>query len=217
MTTVHTMPRVLRGLALAAIASAATSCGSLETVGEAELVALGAAPLRFETAFREGVYAARDAEDSFWFSTVPLDALFAHEKGAPLEDAVFLHAQLLWVPEAGKTPVSESATNVVTRIVVVSGGKVGVYGGAAFARIDGVPGEDSVELDIRGGTLSLLECGEGFHDLLSPAGLTAVVRATPSPTDANRWRRAVSQFVTNALGRSTWVDAGGSGRTFATR
>jgi hypothetical protein len=201
------MTTLRRTLALASTALLATACGSLDSVGEAELVALGSAPLRFETAFREGVYAVRDAEDSFWFSTVPLDALYAHENGAPLDEAVFLHAQLLWIPEAGKTPVSESATNLVTRMVVVSRGKVGVYGGAAFARLDGELGEGTVELDIRGGTLSLLEHGEGFHDLLSPAGLTAVVRATPSATDANRWRRAVSQFVTNALGRSTWVDA----------
>ena len=211
------MTHLHRALLLAYATLLATSCSSLESVGEAELVALGSAPLRFETAFREGVYAVRDAEDSFWFSTVPLEALYAHEKGTPLEEAVFLHAQLLWTPEAGKTPVSESATNLVTRVVVVSGGKVGVYGGAAFARLEGERGEGSVELDIRGGTLSLLEHGEGFHDLLSPAGLTAVVRATPSPNDANRWRRAVSQFVTNALGRSTWVDAGGYDRVIASR
>ncbi|MFM1823383.1 MAG: hypothetical protein RI967_1649 [Planctomycetota bacterium] len=211
MTLVH------RILALASATLLATACGSLDSVGEVELVALGSAPLRFETAFREGVYAVRDAEDSFWFSTVPLDALYAHENGTPLDEAVFLHAQLLWTPEAGKTPVSESATNLVTRVVVVSRGKVGVYGGAAFARLEGELGEGAVELDIRGGTLSLLEHGEGFHDLLSPAGLTAVVRATPSATDANRWRRAVSQFVTNAIGRSTWVDARARGDAIASR
>ena len=65
------MTHLHRALLLASATLLATSCSSLESVGEAELVALGSAPLRFETAFREGVYAVRDAEDSFWFSTVP--------------------------------------------------------------------------------------------------------------------------------------------------
>jgi hypothetical protein len=194
---------------LLALVAATGGCSSLRTAGDVELVALGSAPLALELAFEHGCYAARDAEDSFWFSTVPLEALYAHERGTPIRDAVFLHAQLVWTPEAGKTPVSEAATNLVTRLVVVSDGAVGVYGGAAFARVDGTPGEGRVALEVRGGTLTLLDRTERFHDLLSPAGLTADLSAAPSPEDANRWRRAVSQFVTNELGRSTWVDARG--------
>jgi hypothetical protein len=115
------------------------------------------------------------------------------------------------------TPLDPTATNLVTRVVVVSEGEVGLYGGAAFARPSGEPGSEEMELVVEGGTLSLLSKTKGFHDLLSPVGLTGTFVARHAPDDAGRWRRALAQFVTNALGTSTWVDASDHAqeRTFA--
>ena len=191
-------------------ASAATllgGCSSAETVGRAEIVALGSSPLLFEREFVVGAYATKESEDSFWFSDVPLAALLAHNESTPLKDAVFLHAQLIWLPKPGLTPLDPSATNLVLRIVIVSDGEVGLYGGAGFARIDGKPGEERVEIEVEGGTLTLLERTKGFNDLLSPAGFSGTFAADFAPEDAARWRRALSQFATNAFGKSMWVDA----------
>lgn len=202
--------RLGRTLAIAVGALSVLSlCGCFRdtSVGRGEMVSLGAARLSFEREFVVGAYATREAEDSFWFSDVPLETLLAHGDKTPLRNGVFLHAQLMWEPKAGMTPLDPTATNVVTRILVVSEGEVGLYGGAGFARVDGTRGEERVELEIEGGTLTLLEKTPGFNDLLSPAGFSGTFAADLAPDEAARWRRALSQFATNVFGKSMWVDA----------
>lgn len=194
-------------LLLSSCATALVGCSSAEPVGRAEIVALGSSPLLFEREFVVGSYATKESEDSFWFSDVPLDRLLSHTDSAPLTDAVFLHAQLIWLPKPGLTPLDPSATNLVVRVLIVSDGQVGLYGGAGFARIDGEPGEEEVEIEVEGGTLTLLEKTAGFNDLLSPAGFSGTFAARFAPEDAVKWRRALSQFATNAFGKSMWVDA----------
>lgn len=192
---------------LATVIGLASGCASRDTVGDAELVSLGPKRLAFERGFIEGSYVSREAEHSFWFSDVPLDTLLAQDSGTPLRDGVFLHAQLIWLPLPGRTPLDPTATNLVTRVLIVSDGESGLYGGAAFARIDGEPGDERLTLEIEGGTLTLLEKTDGFVDLLSPVGLDATLTATLRPDEVARWRRALSQFATNAFGRSMWVSA----------
>lgn len=200
---------MIRSVSATLLASAAlvlSSCKSPDG-GTVELAALGARPLVLERAFTQGVYDELDAEYSFWFSDIPFEALAGSDKGAPIAEAVFLHAQLVWKPEPGRTPLSSTATNLVTRVIIVSHGEVGLYGGAGFARPKDDLGAETVELDLRGGTLTLLAKTDGFHDLLSPTSLTGVVVARRSADEAARWRRGVSQFATNALKRSMWVSA----------
>jgi hypothetical protein len=202
------LPRVVRLLPACAVTLLSLGgCWSSDTVGRGELVALGSAPLSLEREFITGAYISREADDSFWFSDVPLSALLAHDEKSPLKDAVILHAQLIWEPKPGMTPLDPTATNVVTRIMIISDGEVGLYGGAGFSRVEGLRGKERVTLEIEGGTLTLLEKTAGFHDLLSPAGFSGTLTAELAPDDATRWRRAVSQFATNAFGKSLWVDA----------
>lgn len=198
-------PTLALPVALAAVLIG--GCATHDRAGEVELLALGPTPLSFDSAFAHGCYAVREAENSFWFSNVPLESLMAATTESPLQDGVFLHAQLMWIPKAGNTPMQSSATNLVTRVLVVSNGEAGLYGGAAFARVDGDPGDETVSLEIEGGTLTLLERTAGFVDLLSPAGLSGEVTARLGEADATRWRRAVSQYAANAFGKPMWVDA----------
>ena len=174
-------------------------------VGDVELVALGSRPLILGREMVSASYVRKESEDSFWFADVPLEALLAHEQGTPLKNAMFVHAQLLWYPKPGMTPLDSTATNLTLRVVIVSEGELGIYGGAGFARPKGDPATGPMTLDVEGGTLTLLEKTEGFHDLLSPVGFESTLTAPLAPEVANRWRRTVSQFATNALGRSIWV------------
>ena len=207
MNRSRSWPRAIIVLSCSAGLAFAAGCASHETVGEAELVSLGPKRLAFDRAFIECSYASREAEHSFWFSDVPLASLLAHDAGTPLVDGVFLHAQLIWLPLPGRTPLDPTATNLVTRVLIVSNGESGLYGGAAFARLDGEPGDETMTLEIEGGTLTLLEKTDGFVDLLSPVGLDATLTASLRPEEASRWRHALSQFATNAFGRSMWVSA----------
>lgn len=176
-----------------------------EKPGTVELVALGAKPLLLGRELVSSAYVRKESEDSYWFSDVPFESLLAHERGERLENALFVHAQLLWTPKPGLTPLDSTATNLALRVVVVSGGELGIYGGAGFARPDGDPTVGPMTLAVEGATLTLLERTAGFHDLLSPAGFEATLHAPLAPEEANRWRRGVSQFATNALGKSMWV------------
>ena len=154
--------------ALATLA-ALFGCASDSVTGRATLVSLGTSALEFDREFSSAAYAVRESEDSFFFADVSLSDLLSHQADRPLRNAVFVHVQVIWKPKPGMTPVDATATNAVTRILIVSEGEVGLYGGAAFARLDGEPGEPEVELEIEGGTLTLLERTTGFNDLLSPS------------------------------------------------
>lgn len=203
----------LPALAVFAIAG----CGAAPRAGSIDLRALGTVERSFEHPLSEGCYAVESSATSFWFADIPLEQL-PTVPGAPLPDAVFLHAQLLWRPEPGRTPISDEATNVVVRVAIVSKGEVGVYGGAAFAELDGELGVEEIALSLRGGTLTLVESTKGFVDPVSPAGLTGVLKAQPAPERAVAWRRTVAQIVTNATGRSTWVRSAPADRsTLVTR
>jgi len=208
---------------LATVLLALTACRSTPSVGKIDLRALGTSARALEHGLSHGCYGVDASTSSFWFSDIALEDLPV-APGAALPDAVFLHAQLLWLPQPGRTPLSDEATNVVVRIAIVSKGEVGVYGGAAFAEVDGSLGTEEVTIALRGGTLKLIESTAGFVDPLSPAGLTASLTAQPAPDRALAWKRAVAQIVTNATGRSTWVRAlpvddetGTVGRQFVSR
>ena len=54
---------------------------------------------------------------------------------------------------------------------------------------------------------SLIASTPGFVDLASPASITGTFSATFEPERAIRLRQAVSQLVTDAIGRPYWVDA----------
>lgn len=189
-------------LACAALAG----CSSSEQIGRVALRSHGPESLVFERDFVVGTYTQRDSEDSFWFSDIPLSALTATASGERPPDGTFVHAQLLWLPKPGLTPLDPTATNLVTRVLIVADGEAGLYGGAGFARVEGTPGEGRVAFEIDGGTLALLERTKGFKDRLGPTGLSGTLTAELAPEEAARWRRTLSQLASNLFGKSMWVD-----------
>ena len=201
---------------MGACCSVLASCAA-ERAGEVRLSALGARRIVLERSMLEGVYADLESEHGFWFSDVPLGTLAAGTPESPVESAVIVHAQLVWKPEPGRTPLSSTATNTVLRVLVISKGEVGVYGGAGFARPLGKLDDDTLEIDLRGGTLTLLDSTKGFHDLMSPADLTGVLTAKKSAEKVQQWRRGASQFAANAFGKAMWVRAEAPAGTLSLR
>lgn len=185
-------------------------CIGAPSAGNARLEALGGTPLVLEPGFVASAAARRETEHSFWFSTLPLSALADLSATAPVPDAVFVHIQLVWTPAPGLTPLDDTAVNAVVRAIIVSGGEMGIYGGGAFVRPEGLDDEESTSwsLEIEGGSVSLLEKTAGFSDLLSPAAFEGSFTAERNQAGADAWRRAVSQIATNRFGRSMWVSAG---------
>jgi hypothetical protein len=178
---------------------------------EIRVEGLGESPVRVDGLLPHGAYGSTPSEETAFAGDVPLESLAA----GGVKEAQFLHAELIWVPDAGRTPIGPNVTNVVLRYVIVANGEVGLYGGAGFAWPRGTIGSGPLSLVIVGSSMTLLARTDGFVDLLSPAQLTGTVWVPFAPDKARVYRRGVSQLVTDALGVSRWVDGGGQPLTTA--
>ena len=178
-------------------------CAAGGSAGSLTAESLGTEPVVLEREYVFGIYAARSAtEVSFLLSDVPLEKLLSGE----VQRANVVHLDLLWEPKPGATPMDSSATDVSIRFVVFADGEVGVYGGAGFALPDGKAGDRRLGLDLRDASLTLMESTDGFVDLLSPVRLTGSISARLNEKRTREMLYAVSQLVTNALGRTFFVD-----------
>ncbi|MGA0174286.1 MAG: hypothetical protein ACO3NL_11685, partial [Phycisphaerales bacterium] len=155
------------------------------------MTSLDAKPVSLELSYIESSYIVQASETSMLFSDVSLQELL---EGPPQTGSI-LHAQILWGPKPGYTPVDATATNVTIRWIVFSGGEVGVYGGAGFCWPRGTLGKGDYAISIEASTLSLIASTAGFVDLASPASITGTFSATFEPERAIRLRQAVSQLV----------------------
>ena len=192
------------GLLLLLTACLSFGCAPSFPSGTVSINGRTAEPVQLVANFGYGGYAVEEADTELILSTVSLEDL----RAGNYEHAQVIHAQLLWTPRAGRTPVNKMATNLVIRHVVLVGDQVGVYGGGGFAWPRGTPGKTGLGLDVTGSNISLLESTDGFRDLLSPAELRGWIGGPLAPTTFERFRNTISQIVTNRLGKSTWVDAG---------
>lgn len=119
-----------------------------------------------------------------------------------------LHVGFLWNPMPGRTAIDPTSTNVSLRLLVLSAGEAGLYGGGGFASVSGSPESGSMTLEVEGSDLRLIARTKGFVDRLTPAELLGEFSVDRDEAQARRMRRAATQRVTNALGAIRWVDAG---------
>jgi hypothetical protein len=188
---------------LTLLAAALPGCLWFRAASPLELRSLDQSPVVLRLDLPHGGYVVHPSETSIVLSDHPLESL----REAPPRTGQILHAQVLWVPKPGTTPVAATATNVTLRWVVFSEGEVGVYGGAGFCWPSGRSGRDPIRIAIDGSTLSLIAATAGFVDLVSPAAITGTISAPFEPSEALQLRQIASQFVTDALGRTFWVAA----------
>lgn len=178
-----------------------TGCMSSQPTGNLVVSSRAENPVKLSLDLKYGAFAKQPAQHSFFLSSVPLDELM----DAEIENAIVLHAQLLWQPKPGATPVDPTATNVTLRLLLVTEGEVGLYGGAGFAWPSGDLDEGPAALDIVGSSMTLLDSTDGFRDLLSPVLLLGNTQAPLDSVETLRFRQASSQLVTDKLGTTRWV------------
>lgn len=141
------------------------------------------------------------AQTSVFLSDIPPEQLVA---GSDLTGQI-VHIQMMWLPRPGWTPARKGCTNVVIRLLVLSKGEIGLYGGGGFAWPWDEPGDSDFGMDVLASSLSLLEKTNGFVDLLSPAQMTGATTAPLDGAGAQRMRMVTSQLVTNAFKSVRWV------------
>ena len=92
---------------------ATAGCGTGQSSGVLRAESLGSEPVvligRYVTAF----YAQNKSAEttSFFLSDVPLEQLLSGQ----VDQGLVVHLDLLWIPEAGATPMDSSATNATIR------------------------------------------------------------------------------------------------------
>lgn len=87
------------------------------------------------------------------------------------------HVHLFVAPEAGRTPIDDTACSVTVRHIVVAQGQIGIYGGGGFMYPSRRPGREQFKGSINGATLRLVAATPGFEDKLGAAELAATVRS----------------------------------------
>jgi hypothetical protein len=176
-------------------------CSSNETIGHLRAISRAADPVQLDLLLKHGAYRVDPSSTSFYLSDQPLDQLL----GDTVPDCAILHAQLLWIPKPGATPVDPTATNLTLRLALFVDGELGVYGGAGFGWPEGELGTTTAQLKLVGSTLTLLHASDGFRDLISPVLLLGTLQAQYDPAEAVRWQVAASQQVTNRLEKTLWL------------
>jgi len=162
---------------------------------------LGDSPTALDFTFPFAWYEVDSAQTSLFLSDIAPEQLVS---GEPLTGQI-AHIQVMWLPRPGWTPARKGCTNVVIRLLVLSEGEVGLYGGGGFGWPWDEPGDPTLGMQIYASSLSLLEKTEGFVDLLSPAQMTGVCDAPLDNAGAQRMRLVTSQFVTNTFKSVRWV------------
>ena len=115
-----------------------TGCISNFPTGQLRAVSQAQNPVQLDMLLEQGAYRVEAAQTSMYLSDRTLDELLSGD----VQEARILHAQLLWIPKPGTTPVDPTATNVTLRLVLLTDGELGVYGGAGFAWPNGTPARD---------------------------------------------------------------------------
>jgi len=138
--------------------------------------------------------------------------LIAGPEDSPTQAATI---RLMWNPRAGKTPISDDATNATVQYVVFADRRitegfyqeVGVYSGAGFMRLGAEPGSSQLTGRLRQADLLLSDRSERFKDLLGQSTLQGSFTARRDEQKVNQLLRQLNTRVTNRLGYPRLVRA----------
>lgn len=118
-----------------------------------------------------------------------------------------VHLRLFVSPEAGSTPIDQTACSVSIRLVVVSQGEVGIYGGGGFLFPDDDPGSSTLDGNVEQATMKFIASTEHFADRLGPSELSGSVSAPKDAALAQRLSARMDEIASLARARQT-VDRG---------
>ncbi|XAL99071.1 hypothetical protein OT109_15990 [Phycisphaeraceae bacterium D3-23] len=138
--------------------------------------------------------------------------LIAGPEEAPTQAAAI---RLFWTPRAGKTPLSEDATNATVQYIVFADRRteagfyreVGVYSGAGFLYLDETPGSSQLNGSLWQADLLLADRSERFKDLLGLSRIAGSFTARRDEQKVNQLLRQLNSRVTDRLGYPRLVRA----------
>lgn len=182
---------------LFALATALPGCGSWQGVGGSgptELRSVGA-NISFITSTPTRCYSFEDPNTvDIYMTDLPPEVWQAGADASHLS-GVIVHTRLFMKPEAGSTPISREATTAAVRVLVLSSGELGLYGGGGFFYPDSDAGKKRFGGGISAGTLRLTRATAGFADRLGPCTLSGGFEAPLDPAQAKSMDRAFRSLL----------------------
>jgi len=128
--------------------------------------------------------------------------------GPPDAPSRAVSIRMLWQPQAGRTPIDPSATNVTVHYVLISdSGEVGIYGGAGYLFTHNAPGRKIFIAGLWQAHLSLSDQSDSFDDLLGQAILQGSFTARHDDLATTQALRCLHQMVQQHLGYPRMVQA----------
>ncbi|MBL9001911.1 MAG: hypothetical protein JNK25_12325 [Phycisphaerae bacterium] len=109
-----------------------------------------------------------------------------------------LHMHVFISPKAGRTPISNQASSSTARWLILSSGRVGVYGGGGFALKSGDVGDTSLGGRITEASMRLLRASEGFEDRLGASRLNASFTARHDPEESALIARTLAALTAHS-------------------
>lgn len=127
------------------------------------------------------VYGFEDRHRADFYLTDLPEEVWKSGADASNLNGTMVHVAMFVTPKAGRTPIAVDANSAIVRVLVLSNGQVGLYGGGGFFTRSGAPGMESVGGSVTDGTVRLVRATPGFNDLLGPStfncGFTTVLDA----------------------------------------
>jgi len=144
------------------------------------------------------------AAAEIYVTDLPVDRLLNMRDDLAGLSGSIIQINVLLVPKAGNTPISDTACNVTIRHMVLGarGGdaipEVGVYGGGGFLYLDDFPGESTLSASIAGGTVRPIAWSAGFADLLGPSELSGGFTALQDEQKSRGMKARIQKLLARA-------------------
>lgn len=147
------------------------------------------------------MYRYADSNTADFFLTDLAEELWTPDADFRDVSASIVHVHTFIEPRPGRTPIADGASNVTVRYLVISHGRLGMYGGGGFLWRSGEPGDTHAGGELRGASMKLVRATRGFQDLLGPSELSGTFTAR---NDAERAAKleAIFQSLQLALPES---------------
>lgn len=133
----------------------------------------------------------------FYLTDLPRDVWSAGADATRLR-GVILHVHMFLQPRAGRTPLDTSASSCIVRLLVLSGGEIGVYGGGGLFTRAGDPDDASVGGRLANGTVRLTRATGGFIDPVGPSVLAGSFSCARDDREAMLIGRAMAALASYA-------------------
>ncbi len=119
------------------------------------------------------------------------------ERNVPLGELTghILHIHMFLRPVAGRTPISDEASTASTRLVILTGGEIGVYGGGGFLTTSTKPTGRTLKGSMKDASLEYRRGTAGFHDQLGGSLMDVSFRAVRDPSLAGRLATRMRQIL----------------------